>query len=282
MLSNVKIDTLRVGRVSFLNTLPFYFQMENFSLPIQWHQAAPSVLNHKMRCSDLDIALISSLEYAQSQDQYLVLAPICIGTKNQSDSVVLVSQKPLEALSGEHIVLPKESLSSSSLLQILLKQRYGFENTFQTGENQMEEIFKKSAAGLLIGDSALFQKKEAPFSYDLGVLWKEWKNKPFCFALWVVQKSVAQQFPEEVSRFKKILTQSLQYSLYHLDELIDLIRKERRFDEEQLQTLLDYYMHLNFFMDQEIIEGLMDFFSSAHEEGLAPACHQLHFFEGQS
>jgi predicted solute-binding protein len=93
---------------------------------------------------------------------------------------------------------------------------------------------------------------------------------------------VAQQFPEEVSRFKKILTQSLQYSLYHLDELIDLIRKERRFDEEQLQTLLDYYMHLNFFMDQEIIEGLMDFFSSAHEEGLAPACHQLHFFEGQS
>jgi len=274
-------DTLRVGRVNFLNTLPFFHDLSRQEVIPQrwsWDDDVPAALNQKMREGSLDVALVSSLEYALAQEQYDILAPICIGIKHQSDSVVLVSKKPIEKLNKIELTLPKESLSSSSLLKILFKQKYGFENTFVTKTNHIEDVFENNEAGLLIGDAALFQKELAPYHYDLGLLWRDWKKKPFCFALWVAQKGLTGEKRKSVDALKHFVMRTLQYNLYHLEELIDCLRQEYALEESDVEKTINYFTHLNYWLDEEMIGGLMDFYQCAQALNLAPACSKLSCF----
>lgn len=276
---------LRIGKIRYLNCLPFYFGLaemlrEKGTEPeVSFFESYPAEINQAMEKGEIDAAPVSSLEYLQHQDDYLLLPDLAIGTRLFARSVLLLSKKKIEQLNGAVISLSRESLSSSGLVRILLAKKYNHRNTFELTEQDPEAMLRKYPAALVIGDQALFcQPKDLVYKYDLGELWQSWTGKPFVFALWAVRRSFATRHPEPLKVFLESLKENLQKNLADpqglLKKAMGIAPSDKRFCQ-----LLGYLVNLEYTLDAAMKEGLLRFFELAHEEGLVPEPKPLKFFE---
>jgi chorismate dehydratase len=270
----------KVGKIQYKNCLPFYYELfersEYHPEQVKLYENYPTKINEAMRKGTIDIAPVSSLEYANHQDLYDVIPGVTVATKDYAGSVILFSKKKIDSLNGAKIALTNQSLSSATLLKVLLKSAYKFENEFQvvTASNKAAS----SDAVLLIGDEALFFKSERfPYKYDLGKLWWDWTEKPFCFALWVVRKEFARKNRVWVNEFSQNLKINLQRNLTNIEGFL----KESlgiHFLDEEFSILYGYYFNLHYFLDEDVIEGMELFFRLSKRLGLSPKQEKISFF----
>lgn len=279
MDGKVKVKKLRVGKIAYLNTLPFYHRLFDGDESISLVEGAPSEINRWMSEGKLDFAPISSLEYALHPDQYMLLPGLCIGSRDFSRSVLLLSHEHINGLGGEKIVLSEKSLSSQILLRILLKYKYLFDNEFVISGGSPDEMLGEGKAALVIGDEALFYRpKDFVYKYDLSELWWDWSKRPFCFALWAVRRSFYREFPDQVLRFYRRLKENTERNMQDLELLVreglHLTIADQRFP-----VVFGYLFNLNYHLDHEMLKGLALFFRLAARLGLAPKMDRLHFIE---
>jgi chorismate dehydratase len=271
---------VRVGKIFYTNSLPFYHRLQkNDFLDIDFYDHFPAQINMAMQQKQVDIAPISSLEYLNHQEDYVILSNFAIGSRDFSRSVILFSRDKIETLSGAQIALSRESLSSSSLLKIILKFKYKFENQFEVVDSNPDAMLKKYPAALVIGDDALFyQPKEFVYKYDLSELWWNWTEKPFCFALWAVRKEYAKEHPEEVAFFSQMLKKNLERNLTNIESLI----KESlglSFIEERFSKIFGYLFNLCYTLDPAMQEGLELFYRLSNLMKFSPEPKPLEFFQ---
>ena len=269
----------RVGKIGYVNTVPFYYRLFDEGTPVRFVEGSPVEINQLMAKGEIDFAPISSLEYALHQDRYILLPELCIGSRDFSRSVLLLSRERIEGLNRTQVVCSKKSLSSAALLKILLRFKYRFENEFVTGNGTPDDMLKEGKAVLAIGDEALFYKpKEFLYKYDLSELWWNWAEHPFCFALWAVRRAYYALYPREVVEFQKKLRENTERNLQDLEtllrEALSLTVANDRFSQ-----VFGYLFNLNYYLDQEMKEGLELFFRFAARAELAPKVKQLEFIE---
>lgn len=275
---NTPLQTqLKIGKIRYLNCLPFYHGLSD----TEFFESYPAEINQAMQRGEIDLAPMSSLEYLLHQDDYL-LTPFIIGAPLFARSVLLLSKRKIEDLDDTTIALSQESLSSVTLLRILLKGRYQFNNSFETTPQDPEVMLQNYPAALVIGDQALFcQPKEMIYKYDLGELWQAWTGKPFVFSVWGVRKAVVQGVPEKVFAFCDLLKKSLSKNLGDLEgflkETLEITAEDKRFC-----LLLGYFANLQYEFTDDMKAGLIRFYELAHEQGLAPKPKALEFFQATS
>jgi len=270
---------LRVGRIQYTNTLPFFHHLEaSHAVDTQYYASYPSRINLALRKGKIDIAPISSLEYLNHHDQYYILPDLGIGARDFSGSVILFSKEKIENLNGRTIALTRQSLSSSVLLRILLKFKYKYENKFQLFNSGLETVLKTCPAALVIGDEALLhQGSDFFYKYDLSELWWDWTEKPFCFSLWAVRKAYADENPEIVKAFYRDLKSNLARNLGDLELLI----KESRqlgFLDKDFSKIFGYLFNLSYGLDESMREGLDLFYRMAHRLNFSPKIKKIEFF----
>lgn len=270
---------LRLGRIGYLNTLPFYhhldFALQGETLELDWKVGSPAEMNQKLREGEIDVAPISSLEYLNHRDQYALLPGLCIGARDFSASVLLFSREKIEGLNGAPVALSEESLSAATLLKILLKFKFGFKNEFCVVPQDPEAMLRRSKACLVIGDRALFYRpEEFLYKSDLSEIWWDWTSQPFCFSLWAVRKEFYEQHPEEVKVFCGRLKANLQKNLVDLEKLI----REGfgiTLADERFSTAFGYLFNINYGFDEGMREGLELFYEYAHRLGVSPSPKKL-------
>src|SRR5215204_7669049 len=131
----------------------------------------PTELNRRLLAGEIDVAPISSIEYARNAGRLRLLPRLCVGSEGAVDSIQLVSRKPLEQVRS--IAVTPESATSVVLTRVLLPEA----DHVPAGE--------EADATLLIGDAALKSAFEDPTPhYDLGRLWLERTGLPMVFAVW--------------------------------------------------------------------------------------------------
>lgn len=267
-----------IGKISYTNCLPFYHRLNETS-EFEFLETYPAKVNEALYEGKVDIAPVSSLEYLKHQDKYYILPGVSISARNFSGSVILFSRKKMEDLNGAKIALTEQSLSSVTLLRILLKSKFRFENTFETAASDPAKMLTDFPAALVIGDDALFyQPKEFVYKYDLSELWWSWMEKPFCFALWAVRREFADEHPEEVAGFCRLLKENLEKNLQHLETLLkDALNLT--FMDAKYSKIFGYLFNLHYGMDEEVLQGLESFYKLAHEQGLAPQAAAFDFFK---
>ena len=270
----------RVGRIAYVNTAPFYYQLFDKETPVAFVEGTPTEINELMAKGQIDLAPISSLEYAAHQDQYLLLPALCIGSRDFSRSVLLLSRERIEGLNRAKIVLSKKSFSSVALLKILLKFKYHFENDFVVEDGTPDEMLERGKAVLAIGDEALFYKpKEFMYKYDLSELWWDWTELPFCFSVWAVRRKYYNQNPSEVHEFCRNLRLTTECNLQDLETLLKKALGLTIADDKFSQVF-GYLFNLNYFLDHEMKEGLELFYRLAARLELTPPVKEIHFIEG--
>ncbi len=252
---------LRLGRIGYLNVLPIYYPLEhgeiehNFSLIY----GAPAELNEKIRHKQLDISVVSSIEYAKHFDRYVILPDLSISARGKVKSVLLLSYSPIEKIKVVH--LTPHSHASVALLKILAKELFKTEWYFVTSVLPMwqSKTSEEPEAYLAIGDEALYWSRNGrfPYSYDLGQIWWDWIQKPFVFALWVCRKEIVEQNESAIKNSVAALIKAKNHGLSNLQKTLVQASGTSIFTLAELQ---EYFRLLDYNLNAENIDGLGEYF----------------------
>ena len=159
---------IRLGRISYVNMAPVFHRLD---AEVEEVHGVPTDLNARLLAGEIDLAPISSIEYARHADRLRILPRLCVSSEGAVDSIQLVSRTPLEHI--DSVAVTPESATSVVLTKVLLP------------DAARVPLGKTAEAKLLIGDAALRSAFEDPTPHhDLGRLWLERTGLPMVFAVW--------------------------------------------------------------------------------------------------
>jgi chorismate dehydratase len=247
---------VRLGRISYVNMAPVFYRL---AAEVDEVQGVPTELNRRLLAGEVDVAPISSIEYARHADELRLLPRLCVGSEGAVDSIQLVSRKPLEQV--RTIAVTPESATSVVLTRVLLPE----------AEHVPLGAEADADATLLIGDAALKSAFEDPTPhYDLGRLWLERTGLPMVFAVWACREP-------------------LRAGLGELEDALVASVRLARAEPEQLAHeasarygypagfLARYFEKLRYRFGPRERAGLMTFLELAHEAGELDEVPELRF-----
>lgn len=222
---------LRVGRIPYVNCYPVYGAIDRgvVALDAEVVTGVPTALNAQMAAGELDVSVVSAVEYARDWERYLLLPDLAISCDGPVRSVMLFSDRPAEQLGGQDVVVSRSSMTSVYLLELLFEHVWRVAPRFVKGNAEAPDLAAESADGavgnaaarLVIGDAALMLGSGAiahryAHRYDLGAEWGAWTGLPFVFAVWVAQRNAE---PRAVLDVHARLIESRNWGLAHVGEL---------------------------------------------------------------
>ena len=167
---------LKLGRISYVNMAPVFYGLE---AEVEEVTGVPTDLNQRLIAGEIDVAPISSIEYARNADTLRLLPRLCVSSEGAVDSIQLVSKLPLERVRS--VAVTPESATSVVLTKVLLP------------DAAQVPLGEEADAKLLIGDAALKSAFEDPTPHhDLGRLWLERTGLPMVFAVWACPEPLAE------------------------------------------------------------------------------------------
>jgi len=172
----------------------------------------PSKCAEKLLTNQVDIGLVP-VAILPELPEYHILTDYCIGANKKVNSVILVSDVPLEEM--EEILLDYQSKSSINLVQVLAKNYWKISPKFTHAKVGFENQVGGKTAAVIIGDRTFNLSKPYPYIYDLAEEWYEFTGLPFAFACWVANKPIVPEFVEK-------LNQALAFGVEHIHESIGL------------------------------------------------------------
>lgn len=271
---------LRMGRISFLNVLPIYYPLEAGIIPHEFElvSGAPAFLNELMASGRLHVSSCSCIEYCRHPENYYLVRDLSIGSRGPVLSVVLLSSCPVQELAGEEILISGESHTSVALLRLMLRDYYGVEARFSTGNvSAALRSAHPPKAFLAIGDEALRLRNHPayPWRLDLAEEWRKWTSLPFVFGLWVISASAADSgvFARDPG---EALRAGRDWGLRHMDVVLDLTGLGCPLSREELR---DYYQNGLFFtLRDDELAGLELFYARLKDAGMIEKVPQLRFY----
>ena len=168
---------IRLGRISYVNMAPVFHRLRH---EVQEVTGVPTTLNRMLLDGEIDVAPISSIEYARNAPRLRLLPRLCVSSEGAVDSIQLVTRISLGRI--RTVAVTPESATSVVLTKVLIPQ----------AELLPLEAANEADAKLLIGDAALKSAFEDPTPHhDLGRLWLERTGLPMVFAVWACPEPVA-------------------------------------------------------------------------------------------
>ncbi len=264
---------MRVGRIPYINCYPVYGAIDRGIVPLDATlvDGVPSALNALTAAGDLDVSVVSAVEYASNADRYLLLPDLAITSDGPVRSVLLFSNRPAGDLDRARVLLSRSSMTSVALLKLLFEHVWRAEPDFAAADAEHTDLAgaaqpraRRAPRDRRRRAAARRASDRYPFVYDLGAEWKKWTGLPFVFAVWVALRSTP---VSDALRVHARLIESRDWGLAHLDLLAEQAAATtgvaRRLCAEYLSGL-DYrlsYAHL---------AGLTDFFRRLASAGRVP------------
>jgi chorismate dehydratase len=248
---------VRLGRIGYVNMAPVFYRLD---AEVEEVVGVPTELNQALLDGDVDVAPISSIEYARNADRLRLLPRLCVSSEGAVDSIQLVSRKPLERV--RTVAVTPESATSVALTKVLLP------------EADHVPLGEKADAKLLIGDAALKSAFEDPTPHhDLGRLWRDRTGLPMVFAVWAAREPVADGMVE----LEEALTASLRAARAEPETLAYEASERYGYPAGFLAR---YFEKLRYRFGPRERAGLYTFLELAHDHGLLDDVPELRFVNG--
>ena len=275
---------MRVGRIRYINCYPVYGAIDrgvvDLGAPVV--SGNPSELNRLMAAGQLEVSVISAVEYARESARYLLLPDLAITSDGPVRSVMLFSRVPAGELDGRRVLLTRSSMTSVALTRLLFEHVWKAAPEFAAGDAEMTDVARFAEephdARLVIGDAALLLSNrlrggdaahtaspDYPYVYDLGACWKEWTGLPFVFAVWVAQRTAV---VAEALQVHARLLESRDWGLSHLDVLAE---QASAVTGVARRICLEYFAGLDYRLSYDHLAGLSEFFRRIAAAGIVPA-----------
>jgi chorismate dehydratase len=262
MMKGQRMTGIRIGAVSYLNTRPLVYGLEDnadYSLTFD----LPSALAERLRLDEIDVGLIPIVEYLRGIGNTL-LPGICIASDGPVRTVKLFSRVHPEKLTD--VAVDSGSRTSVALLRILLSERFGVTPDFHIFRADMPEMLRRHQAALLIGDAA-FTEDGAPFIWDLGEGWRDLTGLPFVYAAWALRE------PQHVPQVLGWLQSALASGLEHLEGIAQEAAGIGGCTAESLHDYLAETLHYS--LGAREVRGIEAFQRYCHRYNLIPSLRSL-------
>ena len=236
---------------------PVFYELDQPGL--EQITGVPTQLNRMLIQGEVDVAPISSIEYARNADSLRLLPRLCVSTEGAVDSIQLITRKPLEQVRS--VAITPESATSVVLTRVLL------------GEVELVPLEQPADARMLIGDAALRSAFEDPTPhYDLGRLWQERTGLPMVYAVWACRDGL----DEGLEELERAHLRALALSRAEPEALA------RRASDEYgwpAGFLARYFEKLRYHFGPRERQGLLRFFELAHLAGELDVVPELRFVD---
>src|SRR3954449_2685415 len=158
---------IKLGRIGYVNMAPVFYRLE---AEVEEVVGVPTDLNRRLVAGEIDVAPISSIEYARHADALRLMPRLCVSSDGAVESIQLISKTPLARI--RTVAVTPESATSVVLTKVLFP------------DAEQVPLGEDAEAKLLIGDAALKSAFEDPTPHhDLGRLWLERTGLPMVFAV---------------------------------------------------------------------------------------------------
>jgi len=265
---------MKIGRIPYINCYPVYGGIDRgvVRLEAELVDGVPTDLNRRMGAGELDISVVSAVEYARQADRYLLLPDLAISCDGPVRSVMLFSKRPAGELGGRSVIVSRSSMTSVALLELLFENLWHARPRFVPGDAEVKDVVVDAStdaeARLVIGDAALVlgsnHRERYPFAYDLGLMWKEWTGQPFVFAVWVAQRSTSVK-AALLAHAGLILSRD--WGLRHLPELAEQAHQATGVERS---VCAEYLSGLDYGLSYPHLAGLTEFYRRLVERGRIP------------
>jgi chorismate dehydratase len=225
-----------------------------------------------MSTGELDISVVSAVEYARDSARYLLLPDLAISCDGPVRSVMLFSRRPASELGSRKVLVSRSSMTSVALLELLFENVWHASPRFVPGDAEIRDVIESDGdetdARLVIGDAALVlgntQRDRYPYVYDLGATWKDWTGQPFVFAVWVAQRTTNVDLA--LNAHGKLIA-SRNWGLAHLPELAEQAHKTTGVSRAVCE---EYLSGLDYGLSYPHLAGLTEFYRRLVERGRIP------------
>ena len=263
---------MRLGRIPYINCYPVYGAIDRglVSVPADLVTGTPAELNDLLVAGELDVSVISAVEYARHAGALVLLPELAVSCDGPVQSVALFSRQPVEKLDGRTVLLSASSRTSVALLDLLCRDVWKVRPRFAEARAEASDLEHLAElpheAVLVIGDPALLlaARRVYPHRYDLGAEWKRWTGLPFVFAVWAARRGAE---PQAVRRVHRALLESRAWGLAHLDDLARAASAATGVPESECR---DYLAGLDYALTYKHLAGLTDFFRRLAAVGIVP------------
>jgi chorismate dehydratase len=190
---------IRVGAVSYLNTKPLLYGIENSPVihEISLITEYPARIADMLLSDEIDIGLVPVAIIPQMKE-YHINTRYGIGCDGPVASVCLFSEVPIQEV--KKVILDYHSRTSVLLAEILFERHWKQKPVFEAAGPDFLRHIRGNTAAVVIGDLALQQRTVTTYCYDLGEAWKEMTGLAFVFAAWISNKELD---PAWVMRFEQ-------------------------------------------------------------------------------
>src|SRR6266480_89137 len=263
---------MRLGRIGYINCYPVYGAIDRglVPLPADLVTGTPSELNDLLAAGELDVSVVSAVEYARNARDYVLLPDLAISCDGPVRSVALFSRRPAEQLDRATVLLTASSRTSAHLLELLCTDVWGVQPRFAQVRAEAADLDGLAGlphdAVLVIGDPALLLTARHAYAhrYDLGAEWKRWTGLPFVFAVWAARRAAD---PGAVRRGHQALLASRDWGLAHLDLLAAAAAQATGVP---VTACREYLGGLDYALTDKHLAGLTDFFRRLAARGVVP------------
>ncbi len=251
---------IKVGALHFSNALPLFHAIQEKIIPndisIVW--GAPVEINGMLSRGEVDIAMISSVDFLRNRYSYILLSDLGIAATEEVISVRLFFKGNTPILHQSTVYVPALSATSSLLLKALCTYFWKVSPIFQQFTCDPKILFEQEAPFLLIGDSCL-EHHDWPThsSIDVARAWHEATRRSFIFAVIATRNDAFQRAPHEVIHFHRLLEDSYCWAKRNTDTIVKRAVQKTKCSDTFMQR---YYSTIEYRLMSKHFHGL-DYFS---------------------
>lgn len=250
-------ERLRLVAVSYLNTKPFLYGLQNGALSdrFELRLEIPSVCARLLSEGQADLGLVPVAALPELPQGTRIVSDFCIGACGAVRTVALFARQPVHSL--KRIYLDYHSRTSVELLRFLLKRHWQCSPEPVPASPGFERCIEGDTGALVIGDRAIDLLGRFEYEYDLALHWQGTTGMPFVFAVWVCLRPLP---PAQ----ERLFNQALSLGINALPEVARLHQQSYPdFD------LLDYYTRrIDYALDADKRRAMEYFLSLFSEKRL--------------
>src|SRR5574341_618052 len=162
---------MRLGRIGYINCYPVYGAIDRGIVPVaaELVTGTPAELNDLLVAGELDVSVISAVEYARNAKELVLLPDIAVSCDGPVRSVALFSRRPVATLHDATILVSASSRTSVALLELLCRHVWKIKPRFAQARAEAQDLANLANlphdAVLVIGDPALLLAAQNAYPY---------------------------------------------------------------------------------------------------------------------